>query len=163
MDIMNESSSKTLSSQKIRKTSTLEIVSAIRAPKPKLVVPGQNTASLICRYISQEIDFSDDLNRDVWERGDEVSFNLKAHNGIASGPRTSVRFLWTDSFLHFYVEVEQDKPCGKDINNSKVWMGNNIEFLLTPRWFAEPFYDEYEFLFNSFIMDPPLSNHLLKV
>ena len=31
----------------------------------------------------------------------------------------------------------------------RLWQGSNIEFLLAPRWFARPFYDEYEFLFNS--------------
>jgi hypothetical protein len=59
-----------------------------------------------------------------------------------------VRFAWTEEMLLFYVEVE-DSFCGPEyVVHKNVWEGNNIEFLIAPRWYSEPYQDEYEFLFN---------------
>jgi hypothetical protein len=135
-------------------TSSLIGVEPLRQPvsrhkvSPPPVIPTDETLRFHCRYYPYEIDVADDFDSTIWNNACEVSFNLRAKDGIPEGPATFIRFLWTETCLNFYVEVEQSHPSYV-LNDSKVWLGDNIEFLIAPRWFSEPFYDEYEFLFNS--------------
>jgi hypothetical protein len=117
---------------------------------PHLVIPTNQTPKLICRYISgNTIENLDTIaDPDIWQNSSEIKFNSKAIDGVEDGPLTFVRFAWTDKYLFFYVEVEQPEKEGF-LNNDKVWMGNNIEFLISPIWYDQPLYNEYEFLFNS--------------
>jgi hypothetical protein len=114
----------------------------------QMVVPTAETAKVRCKYISREIMLSDKVDTALWNSAEEVCINLCAKDGVNKGPVTFARFLWTRDHLHFYVEVEQSHPSLK-LDFDRVWLGDNIEFLIAPRWFATPFYDEYEFLFNS--------------
>jgi hypothetical protein len=116
---------------------------------PKLVVPTEQTPKLICRYFSEStIENLNLLKPEIWRDSLEVKFSANASNGTEEGLSTFVRFAWTDKALLFYVEVEQPEKEAF-LNNDKVWTGNNIEFLISPRWYDQPLYDEYEFLFNS--------------
>lgn len=116
---------------------------------PSLVVPTENTKRLFCTYLpNNSFELMDGLEPKLWQDALEVRFNTKANDGVKEGPLTFIRFAWTDELLFFYVEVEQvEKEFFVD--NDKVWVGNNIEFLISPRWYDRAFYDEYEFLFNS--------------
>ena len=114
---------------------------------PQLVIPTAETIRMHCKYSLRDIMLSDKIDS-LWSSAEEVCFNLCAKDGTNKGPITFVRFLWSKDFLHFYVEVEQPHPSFK-LNCDRVWLGDNVEFLIAPRWFAASFYDEYEFLFNS--------------
>jgi len=113
------------------------------------VQPGRHTARLKCRYLADMGELSDRFRQDQWGLTEEASFNYDAGTGDPRGPRTYARFCWDDSHLRFYMEVEDDDSIGSVNRNDVVWLGNNIEIILSPHWPAEPKLDEYEFLFNS--------------
>jgi len=117
-------------------------------PLPQAVIPAADAAKMRCKYSPHEIAISDEIDAALWSSAEEIGFNLYARDGINKGPVTFVRFLWTRGYLNFYVEVEQSHQSFK-LNFDRVWLGDNVEFLIAPRWFTTPFYDEYEFLFNS--------------
>ena len=115
-----------------------------------ILSPSVHTLRLNCMYIpnGQKKRF-DGLNGQVLSHAHEVQYNRRAVDGLPQRPRTWARFLWDDHYLYFHVEVEHISPDRSNDNLNVVWHGNNIEFLLAPRWYNKPFYDEYEFLFNS--------------
>jgi len=117
------------------------------APGPPRVVPSTNTLRVQCRYCPMEAGATPGPVQ--WDRAEEVRIDRHCTDGAAGGPVAYVRLLWTDTDLWFHVEVEEAATDRIHNNDEKVWLGNNIELLLLPRWFSRPFYDEYEFLFNS--------------
>lgn len=110
--------------------------------------PTRRTYKLTCPYISHSVCPEAPFERDIWLAASTAEINRLSATGIRFEPEAWARFLWNDDYLYFYIEVEQNNP-GEANNDTFVWLGNSIEFLISPHWFVKPFRDEYEILFNS--------------
>jgi hypothetical protein len=144
----NETSSKKTLSVAFSENKADPLVAAKQKVKPKPVVPTDATLKLECRYV-QETPSWDQLNLLQWSQVSPAVFDRNPTTAVSDGPKTSVRFLWSETHLMFCVTVDQDETTILQNDNDKLWMGSNIEFLISPRWIDKPFYDEYEFLFNA--------------
>lgn len=149
---MKTSSIKTLSkktsSTTVSVNKTDPIITDRPLVKPRPVVPTDATLSLECRYVPGTPS-CDQLASLQWSQVPTAAFDLNPVTAVSDGPMTSVRFLWSETHLLFCVTVDQDEATVLQNDNDKLWIGSNVEFLISPRWFDEPFYDEYEFLFNA--------------
>lgn len=115
---------------------------------PDLVVPAEDTPQIRGLYCEHNLDFTATIDKSFWADAEEAKISRRCTDGAEQGPAAFVRFRWTPEALLFYAEVE--RPEVDIINdNSKLWLGSNVEFLFATRWFVRPFYNEYEFLFNS--------------
>ena len=134
----------------LRKASTLAPVERPRkVSESQRVIPTPETPRLICKYYDQQSWDDPNVDYDLWATAEEIQFNNRCSDAVEEGPMTYGRFLWSDTHLMFYVEVLDANTGYECDNNSQVWNGNNIEFIIAPRWLEVPCADEYEFLFNS--------------
>ena len=149
---MNTSSTESLPKKTLpaarAKNKTEPLIIARPHVRPRPVVPTDATLSLKCRSVSATPSL-DQLASLQWSQVSPAAFDLNPVTAVSEGPMTSVRFLWSETHLLFCVTVDQDEATILQNDNNKLWMGSNVEFLISPRWFDEPFYDEYEFLFNA--------------
>ncbi|MCF6239632.1 MAG: hypothetical protein L3J79_12675 [Candidatus Marinimicrobia bacterium] len=126
---------------------------AIATDKPSAetdIVPRTDQIkTLECVYLDRDICIDRPCDIDAWCQANEVTIHRRCIDGGEEGPKTYVRFLWTKTHLIFHVEVERRLSDPHQDHNEELWHGNNIEFLIAPRWHATPLKDEYEFLFNS--------------
>ncbi len=118
---------------------------------PSKFVPSNETHTYICEFSEDEYKLdNNEVNLEFWKSKPEIAFDNRASDGKKSGLFTFVRFAWTENNLYFYVEVQDNSCDSENINRKQLWKGNNVEFIFTPKWYSEPFYNEYEFLFNCF-------------
>jgi len=106
-----------------------------------------NLPKLSCCHVFVAPD-PENIDKSIWLQAQPAFINFLAQDGAIAELTTSVRFLWNRTHLFFYVEVEEQDQNDVLIDNECVWNGNNIEFLIAPRWHKKPLYDEYEFVFN---------------
>ena len=113
------------------------------------VVRNNQTETVECVYSERDICIDTICDVDAWHKANEVTIHRRCIDGVETAPVTYLRLLWTKTYLVFHVEVEHRESDTQCDHNKELWHGNNIEFLIAPRWYSTPRKDEYEFLFNS--------------
>jgi len=147
-DTANRTPKRTDQSVATTSSSDQDIAGAKIVPQASFIVlPSKGNPTLRCQYIDKA-EIADDPQ--FWENSDTVTFMASCQTGSPEGPETQVRFLRDATSLYFSVDVHETSGQHAEHDNSQqVWMGNNIEFIVSPSSRNRPFHDEYEFLFNS--------------